>query len=105
MVVEDGKRILKTFIFTLRLPTKMAIEAIADEAQIRSSARTFLDAGKDKFRADKFEDAKFYLGLAGRLFRKLSDEWNVGIVRGWYASTIKRLEIEEQPAWYYAPSK
>ena len=83
----------------------MTIEVIANEAEIRSSANTFFEAGMQKFDAGNFQDAKQYLSWAGRLFRKLGDDFYVRILRSWYEPTSTRLGITEQQEWYYPPSR
>ena len=63
------------------------------QTSFQNAASTFLQTGINYYEKEDYETARIFLGLAGKLFRDLNDEWNVKIVNPWYESTLERLAL------------
>ena len=69
------------------------------QTSFKNAASTFLQTGIDYFEREDYETARIFLGLAGKLFSDLNDEWNVRIVNPWYESTLEKLGLPCIPNW------
>ena len=76
---------------------------IDEKLEHKAAADSLFEAGREDFGLGKYENARFFLALAGRLYDRVEDVFHRKMVGGWYKSTLRRLQeaLPDEPlAWY-----